>query len=210
MERIRIGAAARRLGVHVDTVRRWADDGRIPCVMVAGQRRFKVSDIDTLADGERIDEGREALCVRVSGSSGQGSSLEAQEHELRETAGGTVVGVYKDRASGLRENRPGLARLLRDAGLGKFDVVRVTHEDRLARFGVMWITALLERDGVRVEVMHAKGSAGGMDELLSDFMSLVASFSGRMYGIRGQAQKARLLCAARDEINLTSEVADRA
>ncbi len=120
----------------------------------------------------------------------------AQEAELRATAAAEVVGVFKDKASGLRENRPGLARVLKGAAAGEFTVVRVTHRDRLARFGTAWLTALLARDGVTVEVLHAKGSAGGVEELVDDFMSLVATFAGRMYGLRSREAKRRLLAAA--------------
>jgi len=146
---------------------------------------------------------REALYVRVSGSTGQESSLAAQEQELRDTAAGEVAAVFKDRASGLRENRPGLLRLLHAARSGEFTVVRVTHEDRLARFGTAWLIDLLARDGVTVEVLHAKPGAGGMDELLADFMSLVATFAGRMYGIRSREARARLLDRATDRLEVT-------
>jgi len=209
MERVRVGVAAKRLGVHADTIRRWGDEGRFPSVRVAGQRRFLISDLDAFVAGGVPDPGhrREALYLRVSSTSGQETSLVAQEAELRTTATGDVVEVQRDTASGLRENRPGLARLLAHATQGKFDVVRVTHEDRLARFGAAWIIALLDRDGVSVEILHTKGSAGGMDELLADFMSLVASFAGRMYGIRGREAKARLLASASGKIGDT-DVAD--
>jgi len=209
MERVRVGVAAKRLGVHADTIRRWGDEGRFPSVRVAGQRRFLLSDLDAFVAGGVPDPGhrREALYLRVSSTSGQETSLVAQEAELRTTASGDVVEVQRDTASGLRENRPGLARLLAHAAQGKFDVVRVTHEDRLARFGAAWIIALLDRDGVSVEILHTKGSAGGMDELLADFMSLVASFAGRMYGIRGREAKARLLASASGKIGDT-DVAD--
>ena len=209
MERVRVGVAAKRLGVHADTIRRWGDEGRFPSVRVAGQRRFLLSDLDAFAAGgvPDPDHRREALYLRVSSTSGQETSLVAQEAELRTTATGDVVEVQRDTASGLRENRPGLARLLAHAAQGKFDVVRVTHEDRLARFGAAWIIALLDRDGVSVEILHSKGSAGGMDELLADFMSLVASFAGRMYGIRGREAKARLLASAGGKIGDT-DVAD--
>ena len=96
----------------------------------------------------------------------------------------------------MREHRPGLDKLLKHAGEGRFTHVRVTHVDRLARFGVAWITQLLAVQGVTVEVVHAKGSAGGMDELLADFVSLIATFAGRMYGIRSREARKRLLDAA--------------
>lgn len=120
----------------------------------------------------------------------------SQETELRASSRGEVVAVFKDRASGLRENRPGLGRLLAAAAGGEFTVVRVTHEDRLARFGVGWLRMLLSRDGVAVEVLHPKGSAGGREELLADFMALVATFAGRLYGIRSRETRQRLLAEA--------------
>jgi putative resolvase len=83
----------------------------------------------------------------VSGSTGLGvppacggaSWLANQEPMLRDSSGGPVFGVYRDRGSGLRESRAGLNRLLNDAAQGRFTVVRVVWRDRLARLGVAWI-----------------------------------------------------------------------
>lgn len=179
------------------TLRRWAIEGRVPFRMVGDQRperRFDERDLDAFAGVLSSERNRvEVAYVRVSGVSGQESSLTAQAEELARTSVSGIVGVYSDKASGLRENRPGLTKLLKDAAAGKFTVVRVTHEDRLARFGVGWITMLLADRGVTVEVVHAKGGAGGVEELLADFMSLVATFAGRMYGIRSKQARQRLL-----------------
>ncbi|MGW1290797.1 recombinase family protein, partial [Streptomyces sp. NPDC002586] len=104
-----------------------------------------------------------------------------QEEELRATSEGEIVKVVKDRGSGLRENRPGLNRVLTMIADGSVTVVRVTHEDRLARFGVGWLKRLFSVYGVTLEVLHPKKS-GGRDELLEDFVSLVTTFAGRLYG----------------------------
>ncbi|GGL10931.1 IS607 family transposase [Streptomyces flaveus] len=199
MELLRLSVAARRVGLHPDTLRVWADAGKVPVVWVGRERRFPSQALEALVEGNggQARERREALYVRVSGRTGQESSLAAQEAELRASTAGEVVAVFRDRASGLRESRPGLDRLLRRAQNGEFTHVRVTHEDRLARFGAAWITALLARDQVRVEVLHPKaGAPGGSEELLADFRSLVASFSGRLYGIRSRQARRRLLQAA--------------
>ncbi|PWR16545.1 IS607 family transposase [Micromonospora sicca] len=194
---MRLGPAAEYIGVHPVTLRRWADEGRVAVTWVGRERRFDSALLDAFVGrGEAERPRREALYVRVSGTSGQETSLVAQEAELRATAAAEVVAVFKDNASGLRENRPGLTRLLKGAAAGEFTVVRVTHRDRLARFGTAWLTALLARDGVTVEVLHSKGSAGGVEELVDDFMSLVAIFAGRMYGLRSREAKRRLLAAA--------------
>lgn len=201
--RLRLGAAAERLGVHPVTLRKWANAGVIPCIRVGDERRFTVADLDAfMGVGGAVQRPRvEALYVRVSGTAGQETSLDTQEQELRASALTSDIMVFRDRASGLRESRPGLTRLLAAAREGRVTVVRVTHEDRLARFGVAWLRELLARDNVTVEVLHPKGSAGGMDELLADFMSLVATFAGRMYGIRGREARQRLLTRAQHDVS---------
>jgi predicted site-specific integrase-resolvase len=47
---------------------------------------------------------------------------------------------------------------------------------------------------VTVEVLYPK-QLGGHDELLQDFISLAATFSGRLYGLRSAANRRRLLAA---------------
>jgi predicted site-specific integrase-resolvase len=136
--------------------------------------------------GEGAERPRlEGLYARVSGTTGQESSLEAQEAELRATATGTVARVFRDRASGL-------GKLLSAAADGQVTVVRVTHEDRLARSGVGWLRRLLALHGAPVEVLHPKAQ-GGREELPEDFVSLVTTFAGRLYGMRSAAARKRLL-----------------
>lgn len=46
-----IGETARLLGVSTDTIRRWADEGRIPVVTLpSGHRRFRPEDIETIRE----------------------------------------------------------------------------------------------------------------------------------------------------------------
>jgi excisionase family DNA binding protein len=198
VELLRMSKAAGRLGIHPMTLRQWAIDGKIPFFWVGRERRFSSVDVENMKRGSGSGSSRprlELLYVRVSGSSGQESSLAAQEEELRATAAGTVVKVIRDRGSGLRENRPGLNRVLAMVSGGSVTVVRVTHEDRLARFGVGWLKRLLAVYGVTLEVLHPKKS-GGRDELLDDFVSLVTTFAGRLYGMRSAEARRRLLAEA--------------
>lgn len=41
--------AARRLGVHVETIRRWVRDGRLPAVTVASGRIYRVRAADLVS-----------------------------------------------------------------------------------------------------------------------------------------------------------------
>src|SRR6185437_2403389 len=115
MELLRLSRAVRRLRVRPVTLRSWADSEKIPVTWVGRERRFSFGDIDAMkvpgggcTDGPRP----EGLYVRVLGTTGQEPALDEQEAELRATAAGMVVRVFRDRASGLQEDRPGPEKVL--------------------------------------------------------------------------------------------------
>ena len=200
-----VAGAARICGVSKNTIRVWSRGGKLPffTINARGDRRFLVHDLYTVMGLESSVDSqpvapRVAVYVRVSGRTGQNSSLKAQEEELRRTVGegmkdSAVVGVFKDKASGLNQDRPGLARLLAGAKNKDFDVVYVTHADRLARFGVGFLEQLLNSYGVKLVVLHEPGKVGSQEELVEDFISLVGCFSGRIYGQRSAECRRRLL-----------------
>src|SRR5512143_3823349 len=46
--------AARYLGVHFTTLRRWADAGQVPCIRTpGGRRRFAEAELETFLEGLR-------------------------------------------------------------------------------------------------------------------------------------------------------------
>ena len=206
---LRVGPAAQMLGIHPQTLRLWTRQGRIACryMGVRAERRYTEDDVLRLSaqvygETETATTRRRAvLYVRVSGSTGQESSLSAQEEELRaacERDGAEAVAVVKDRASGLNERRVGLLRAISMVADDKADEIRVTHADRLARFGVDWLRSLIEAHGGTLVIEHGKSTAAPTDELLADFMALVASFSGRLYGQRSAALRRKLLATAQE------------
>lgn len=207
---MRAGDAARYLRMSKDGVRKASVEGRLPhTVSASGQRIYHRRDLDAYlgrAGPETPNRPRiEAWYCRVSGSVGQESSLEAQEQELRTTSTGELFRVYRDKASGLNERRAGLARLLKDAAEGQFTVVRVTHKDRLARFGVPYLEQLLAMCDITLEVVNERGTASGHEELMQDFMALLASFAGRFYRLRSREQQHRLLKRAEEELDQAPE-----
>jgi len=94
---------------------------------------------------------RVALYARVSTLLGQ--SPEMQLVELREYAarrGWHVIGEYVDRASGIKESRPALNRLMTDARRRKFDMIAVWKIDRFGRSLKHLVNALAELEAVGV------------------------------------------------------------
>lgn len=72
-------------------------------------------------------------------------------------------------------------------------IVHVTTKDRLTRFGFTYLDALIKAYGGSVEVLDDKKAKEPDEALMSDFMALLASFSGRFYRLRGWEQQRKLL-----------------
>ncbi|MFC9762768.1 MULTISPECIES: hypothetical protein [Rhodococcus] len=55
-----------------------------------------------------------------------------------------------------------------------------------------WIERYLSVVGVKVEVLREHGDKALVEELMDDFMALLASFSGRYYQLRSKRNQRRL------------------
>jgi len=193
---LRASEVGNQLGVSASSVRRYEAQGLLPAQRTpGGQRTYKQEDVDKLL-GIIQPEVAAFYCRSSSGST---TSLANQEALLNGLA--APVKIYKERGSGLSEKRPKLQQLITDASQGLFNTLYVTEPDRLSRFGRTWIEQLLATHGVEVRYHHEPDQADLQSELLRDFMSLLASFSGRFYRLRGREQKLKLLDLARSEVN---------
>ncbi|HIC96226.1 TPA: IS607 family transposase, partial [Candidatus Bipolaricaulota bacterium] len=130
--------AARMLGVTPQTLRLWVRQGKIKALKTPGGRyRYPLSEIRRLRGDITIDRKRAILYARVS-STDQKSDLEEQLNFLKKKAsemGLEVVKVLKDTASGLDESRRGYLKVLDSVIKGEADVILITYQDRLTRFG---------------------------------------------------------------------------
>ena len=66
-------------------------------------------------------------------------------------------------------------------------------DDRLARFGIELIEMTLVDHGVTVIIMNEVKDMTPQKELVSDMLSLIVSFSGRVYGLHA-AQLRKTVC----------------
>ena len=123
--------AVRVSGVHIQTLRKWADSGKIRCIRTpSGQRRFDLRDLKQFvglpvnADRNASTKRDKYVYARVS-SSGQRSDLERQIESLRERFPDHLV--VRDVASGLNFKRPGFLRLMDAVCAGRVEEVVVAH-----------------------------------------------------------------------------------
>jgi len=192
----RVGAAAHELGLHPMTVRRWIKAGRIQVVQVGREMRIPRWEIERMVGAS--DERFLVLYGRVSGH-GQKDDLETQLERLQAWARterkGQETLVLSDIGSGLKAGRRHLQRLLKLVCEDKVAEVAITYEDRLTRFGQEFLETLFSCFGVRLTVLEPGAEKTPEQELTDDLLALIASFSGRLYGMRSHKQKELLQCA---------------
>lgn len=193
---LRLSDVAEQLKVSPITVRNYANRGLLACERTpGGQRVFTQESVDAFLGKEKPT----TPIGYVRSSSGQQASLNTQRDMIH--------GVYPDcpiitdKASGLNENRKGLTRTLQLIKDGEADLLVVTHPDRLARFGRAYLVELVEAYGGRVEFLEERENKPLQEELMDDFMSLLATFSGRFYRLRGWEQQKKLLRDAESRLS---------
>jgi putative resolvase len=129
-----------------------------------------------------------AICAWVS-SGGQRDDLDQQVAPL--TAHLAASGIAPaEVGSGLNGRRTRLLGMLRGAWVG---AIVVEHRERLARFGVEYLEAVLVAQGRRpIVVEYAEVS----DDLVRDMMEILTSFCAWLYGRRSAKHRACLATAA--------------
>ncbi|MEU9446522.1 IS607 family transposase [Streptomyces sp. NPDC048304] len=104
-----------------------------------------------------------------------------------------VAEVVTEVGSGLNGRRRKLHRLLSDPQAA---VIVVEHRDRLARFGVEHLEAVLAASGRRLVVLDPTETA---DDLVRDITEVLTSMCARLYGRRAANRAARAVAVATGE-----------
>ena len=122
-----------------------------------------------------------AIYARVSSSENKNNLIKQRERLENYCAakGYKVMKVVEEIGSGLNDNRKKLESLLMDESIKK---IVVEHSDRFSRFGMNYISKLLQMQGREIEVINEQSN--DRDDLMQDFVSIVTSFCARLYGLR--------------------------
>ena len=187
---VRVGVAARGLGLHPITVRRWIKQGKIHALRVGTEARIPALEIARL-----LGEPHKSVVVlygRVSGHDQQEdlrSQMEALVAWAKLERPGQEIVELSDIGSGLKADRKQLRRLLSMVQSDQVAEVVVTYADRLTRFGLEYLTLFSAGYDVRFTVLHPHEGKTPEQELTDDLIAILTSFSGRLYGMRSHKQK---------------------
>ena len=192
MERLyKVSEVARMLNVSTVAVRKWIKSGKLEARRIGKLWMIPESELKRFL-GEKPREVRAVIYARVSSyEQKRDGNLDRQIERLRNycsAKGYKVIDVITDIASGLKEDRSGLHKLFDMAEKRQTDVVVVEFKYRLTRFGFDYLKRYFESHGVKIEVIE-ETEKGYMEELIEDFVAIVISFAGRIYGKRSQKFK---------------------
>lgn len=142
-------------------------------------------------------QNRTILYARVSSTTNK-ASLDGQIERMRLFAaakGYVIVDEIKEIASGLNENRRKFNSILERTD---YDILLVEHKDRLIRFGYNYIDMFLKSKNQRIEIINNAESKDKTQELTEDFISIVTSFCGRLYGVNRKFKTEKIINTIKD------------
>ncbi len=194
-----IKEAAEILGVSDETLRNYERDGKLsPTYTDGGHRRYKRIDIEKFAGIyiepiTQVGTNRVAIYCRVSShEQKQKGDLERQIGRMTQEAlkrGYKIVSVFDEVGSGMNDNRKKLHKLFELVETNQIDIVLVEHKDRLSRFCFNYLVSYFKSYGIKIELAEEILGKGYEAELVEDILSLMASFSAKIYGKRSSQNR---------------------
>ena len=194
---VSIGTAAKELGVHPATLRRWEEEGKIdpPERTTGGDRRYDLAKLRHLAPHQAPSSRTTLAYARVS-TTGQKDDLTRQVALLESfcAAQGWTYEILTDVGSGLNYQKRGLRQLINRICSGEVGRLVLSHKDRLLRFGSELVFSLCEHFGVEVIIINASEDSTFEEDLANDVIEkdvieIVTVFSARLYGSRSHKNK---------------------
>lgn len=187
-----IGEFAQRVNVSISTLRRWDASGEFPAKKrPSGHRYYDESDVRNLLNLTPEEERKVIVYCRVS-SHGQKDDLISQVAAMETYCLGAGIAVddwIKEIGGGMNFKRKQFLSLMDAIVAGEVKHLIIAHKDRLVRFGFDLIQHIAERHGCKIEVVNQE-SLSPQEEMTEDLLSIVHTFSCRLYGMRKYRKEA--------------------
>lgn len=186
---LKVGEAAKILGVSIQTLRRWEKNGSLtPSSKSEGGTRYY--SIDQILKQSVSESDLTIAYARVS-SHDQKKDLDTQAKLLEAycASHGWKFEIIRDLGSGMNYRKKGLKTLIDLILDGKIKRLVLTHKDRLLRFGAELVFALCEAKNIEIILINQGNELSFEEELAQDVLEIITVFSARLYGSRSRKNK---------------------
>ena len=196
--KLKLTEAAKHLGVHPDTLRRWANDGKIKIAgkTPGGQRLFDLAEISQIIKSPtnrplQIPQKKLTIAYARVSSHDQKKDLQKQVEQLQLfcAANGWEHEIIQDLGSGVNYNKKGLKNLIKALCNQEVGRLVITHKDRLLRFGSELIFSICSHVGCEVVIINSSEDSSYEEDLTRDVLEIITVFSARLYGSRSHKNK---------------------
>tara|TARA_R110002049_G_scaffold1641_4_gene12504 strand:- start:26928 stop:27551 length:624 start_codon:yes stop_codon:yes gene_type:complete len=176
-----IGEAAKKVGVHPQTLRVWEKEGKLtPQKTSKGHRRYTIQELSKVT-GNVLDIKRDNVIYARVSSRKQEGDLDRQIEFMQKLF--PMHEVIKDIGSGINFKRPGLQSLLERVCTGTIGTIAISYKDRLCRIGFDLFESICTIFGSKIFVIN-NIETSPEKELVEDLIAITTSFSARMHGLR--------------------------
>ena len=177
--------ACKILQLNPNTLRKWDREGKIKCIRLSNNfRRVPESEINRILG---IKSNRMSFIYARVSSHDQKADLDRQIQKLQTVS--PESHVVSDIRSGMKFNRKGFIELLELVEKDKVSAIYITHKDRLARFGFDLVEKVCNIHGTEIVETDGDEILSANEELTKDLISIITSFSARLYGLRSRKLK---------------------
>ena len=197
----RVHEVAEILGVTTKTIRNYDKEGKLKTFRTEGNHRVVSRNdlIDFLKNKQLLvdnteSQKRDVIYARVSShAQKKGVDLDRQAMFLVEKVDNLINPlVLKEVGSGLNDKRVQLQKLLKMVANNEVRNVYVTYKDRLTRFGFHYLETIFLAHNVNIIVVKDVNTEKTVqEELVEDLMSLIACFSGKLYGMKSKSNRSK-------------------
>lgn len=191
------GEIAEILGLSTRTIQKYCDNGVIQSTRTTGnQRHISLEALEDYQTANHLQiitpttthQRKDVIYARVSTKhQAEKGDLNRQIDHCKTYAADYNphnLQTYTDIASGLNDNRKGLNQLLQAVQENKINRIFITYKDRLTRFGYAYLKRICDEHETQIVIINTNPNKSSEYELTEDMISLMHSFSGRLYGMR--------------------------
>ena len=198
-EYYKTGELAKMIGKQTRTVQSYCIKGDINSIIIPSGKRIISRDevIKYLRSSNLLyedDNKIDLIYARVSTNEQKNrGDLDRQiDYIIREIIAKNPknLKVFSEVGSGLNDNRTELKKLLDMVMNDEIDRIFILYKDRLTRFGFNYLEQICNKFGTKIIVISEEIQEKSIqEELAEDIISIIHSFSGKLYGMRNKIKE---------------------